>query len=152
MSAGGFAIVVGGRSVDVARPITALRAIAGLRAIPGDRTLRLRRTLRALLDLPRRARDDQRRGTHRGFARGGVLLRDDDVVVVHLVLEATLVGAVPRRGQQDAELLARLRKLALQLQQHVAARIPDRRALRGQDRRGGERDQLLRALACEVEV
>src|SRR5687768_944330 len=66
------------------------------RAVPGDRAGDEHRTFRALLDLTRRARHHQRFRTHRRRANGGVFLGDDDVVVVHLVLEAPLVRAVPR--------------------------------------------------------
>src|SRR5207247_3674256 len=124
----------------------------GARAVTGDGATGGQRALRLLEQLARRARDDQRRGTHRRRAHGGVLLRNDDVVVVHLVLEASLVRAVPRRRQEDAELLARFRQLALELKERVAARVPDRRALRRQHRREREGDELLRGRARESEV
>src|SRR5437867_2900735 len=128
------------------------RGRRGARAVASDGATRGQRALRLLEQLARRARDDQRGGTHRRLAHGGVLLRDDDFVVVHLVLEASLVRAVPRRRQEDAELLARFRQLALELKEHVAARVPDRRALRRQHRREREGDELFRALAREIEV
>src|SRR5204863_7810082 len=123
----------------------------GARAVAGDRATRWQRALRPFEQLARRARDDQRRGTHRRFAHGGVLLWDDDVVVVHLVLKTSLVRAVPRRRQENAELLAGLRQLALELEERVAARVPDRRAFRRQYGREREGDELLRGVAREVE-
>jgi len=69
-----------------------------------------------------------------------------------LVLESSLIGAVPGRLKEDAELLSRFRQLLLQREEVVLSGVPYRGPSRGQDDREAQREERSRGVAREVEV
>ena len=69
-----------------------------------------------------------------------------------LVLETSLVRAVPRRLQEDAELLTRFGELVLEREEIVLPRVPHRRPPRGQHDREAQGKERTRGVAREVEV
>ena len=69
-----------------------------------------------------------------------------------LVFEASLVGAIPRSLQEDAELLARFGELVLEREEVVLPGVPHRGPPRRQHNRKAQRQKGSRGVTGEIEI